>query len=276
MLFHGYKNSEMNYDLYEKQVAELSKLVKLRINNEIKKFKQQVAFDEGKVKLLKDNLNHDLFICPSTSAQFASGTIINCPTIKDTNKSYIYRQIIDSFECDFVFVIDNERLHSDLVEHYIGSGSSSGDINYQSKEKKKKVIELLHKSGGVIPVESRENSENIRMSNYFNGPFNNFNFHEHEISLNAFKLLKFYPSNLNESILPIGETTELKNILKEVDVRTENVVNKIVSIPHLDTKILDDLKIDFKDKINKKYREDFAKAPVAYLARMYLIIKISI
>ena len=72
-------------------------------------------------------------------------------------------------------------------------------------------------------MESRENYENIRFLNYFKGPFNNFNIHEHKISLNEFKLLKIYPSNLNKSILTIGETTELKIIIKEVDIKNEKI-----------------------------------------------------
>jgi len=293
----------MNYDLYEKQITEMASLVKSRINSEIKKFKQQVSYDESKVKQLKENINQDLFICPSTSSQFASGVIINCPTIKDTNKSYLYKQIIDTFECDFVFVLDNERLYRDLLEHYnnpniifnnsnnssmynnnMGSNSNNpnnnnnpNNLNNQNvnssqnqnqDQRPKKIIEHLPKSGGVIPMESRENYENIRFLNYFKGPFNNFNIHEHKISLNEFKLLKIYPSNLNKSILTIGETTELKIIIKEVDIKNENIVNKILSVPYLDNKIIEDLKTDFKDKINKKYIDDFAKATVSFLARM--------
>ena len=60
----------------------------------------------------------------------------------------------------------------------------------------------------------------------------------------------------------------IKIIIKEVDIRNENIKNNIISIPHLDPKIIEDLKTDFKDKINKKYIEDFVKAPVSYLARM--------
>ncbi len=148
MLYHGYKNSEINYDLYKKQVTELARLVKKRVENETQKFKKQVSYDESKVKLLKEN-NQDVFICPSNSSQFASGMIINCPTIKDPNKYNLYNFIIDTFDCDYVFVLENERLYSDLYEQY---NSPKGNMQNQvmvNQEKKRRVIELLPKSRGV-------------------------------------------------------------------------------------------------------------------------------
>ena len=156
MLYHGYRSNEMIYDLYSKQVTELANLVKNRLNSGVENFKQQLQYDESKVKLLKENMGQELFVCPSTSAQFASGVIINCPVIKDnnSNKTCPYKQIIDTFDCDFIFVLDNERLYNDLIEKY----NSTINTNIQTNNQNNQMtgLQIQETSSNYIPKKHKK------------------------------------------------------------------------------------------------------------------------
>ena len=238
-LFHGYSNNEINFFLYEKQINEMANLVNSKLLSELELFKK-------KLNLYSDK---NYFVNSENPSVYASGAIINCPTLSKDN---IYKTIINEMNCDYVFVLENERLYNDLVKHY-----KNNKIN----------ISLLSKSRGVVNLDNNYNDflEQKKFTNYFKGPFNNLRLNEINIDLNNFKLLQIISSNVTSAILPIGTTSDLNLILREVNLEEENLLNRIVSILHLDDKVLNDLENNYDKKLNT-YVEYFSRAPVSYLA----------
>jgi polyribonucleotide 5'-hydroxyl-kinase len=240
-LFHGSLNNDMNVYLYEKQINELASLVNNKLNAELDVFRK---------KLNLNNNDKNIFVHPENPSVFASGAIINSPTI---NKDSIYKNIIQDFACDYVFVLENERLYNDLVKHF----KNNNKIN----------ICLLPKSGGVINLDAsyKESLEQKKFTSYFKGPFNNLRLNEFSLDLNVYKLIQIIYSNVTSALLPIGSTTDLNLILREVNLEEENLLNRVIAIQHIEDKVLEDLDKDFDRKLNS-YMEYFSRAPVSYFA----------
>ena len=79
--------------------------------------------------------------------------------------------------------------------------------------------------------------------------------------------MKIIFSNVTSALLPIGSTSDLNIILKEVNHYEENLLNRIVAILHLDDKVILDLEKNYDKNLNS-YVEQFARAPVSFLAYM--------
>jgi polyribonucleotide 5'-hydroxyl-kinase len=240
-IFHGNMNNEINFHLYEKQINEMSKLVSNKLSAELELFKK-------KFNIYETNNN---YIHSENPTVYASGAIINCPTL---NKDSIYKNIINDFECDYVFVLENERLYNDLVKYY-------KNIN------NKVNVCLLPKSGGVVNLDYnyKEYLEQRKFTNYFKGPFNNLRLNEFTLDLNIYKLIQIISSNVTSALLPIGSTSDLSLILREVNLEEENLLHRVLVIQHLEKNILDDLDKHFDTKLNS-YVEYFSRAPVSYFA----------
>ena len=129
------------------------------------------------------------------------------------------------------------------------------------------TVSLLQKTQGINqdPL-YKEYLEQKRFDSYFKGPFNNLKITEFKIDLNQFKLLQIMFSNVTSALLPIGSTSDLNILLREVNLE-ENLLNRVVAIVHLDDKIINDLDANYDKKLNT-YVDQFARAPVSFLAYM--------
>jgi len=283
-LFHGQTNNEMNENLYELQVKEMADLVRLKLEHDLNNFLSKYNLEKNKKFMnVQSNSNSHLntpnpyslqnttnisdisgesFICSDTPTLFASGAILNCPTFKENSKDKIYKTIIKSFNCDLIFIIENQRLYHELSRFY------QDPNNFNSMENSKiPQICLLTKSRGVVSIDPayKEYLDQKKFDIYFKGPFNNLKLNPFTLDLNIYKLLQVISSNLTQAILPTDSESDLNLILKEVNSLEENLVNRVLAIPHLDEKILNDLDLNFNKKLNF-YNEQICRAPVAFLA----------
>jgi polyribonucleotide 5'-hydroxyl-kinase len=240
-LFHGNLNNDINFFLYEKQINEMAKLVNSKLNAELQTFKKKYNLNDS---------NKDIYVSSEIPTVYASGAIINCPTI---NKDTIYKTIINDFDCEYVFVLENERLYNDLTKYY---KSINSGVN----------ICLLSKSRGVVNHDTayKEAVDQKRFTQYFKGPYNNLRLNEFTLDMNNYKLIHIIHSNVTSALLPIGSTSTTNLIVKEVTIEEENLLNRVIAIPHIDDKILEELDKDF-NKLHS-YLDYFSKAPVSYFA----------
>jgi hypothetical protein len=265
-LYHGNMLSEVNYYLYEKQVNEMAGIVNGRLTNDLNNFKKKFNISNNSNNIT-DSENTELsdnssFICSETPTLYASGAIIHCPMMEKERDKAIYSTVIREFEIDMIFVIENEELFRD-IKHIVEANIKNSRWN-----NKRVNVSLLSKTEGISQDTSYEDFlEQNRFDSYFKGPFNNFKINELKIDLNKYKLIQINISNVSSNILPIGQSSELNLILKEVNYLEENLMNRIISIVHLDEKMINDMDINFEKNFNS-YVEVFARAPVAFFAFM--------
>ena len=254
-IFHGNTNNEMNEYLYELQIKEMSELIRLKLDNDLNTFLKKYNLENNNIKSLPNlnnltvgkNSKNEEFICSETPTIFASGAIINCPTFKDNSKDKIYISIAKSFNCDLIYIIENQRLYHELTKFY-------QDLNNLSLIEQNKIpqICLLTKSRGVVSLDQnyKDYLDQKRFDFYFKGPYNNLRLNEFTLDLNTYKLLQVISSNVTQAILPIGSKSDLNLILKEVNNFEEILVNRVLAVPHLDEKIINDFYSNFNKKLN--------------------------
>lgn len=266
MLYHGRMGADTNYALYEKQISEMANLVCGKLNYDLNLFKEKYMLanynNNNNNKFIEKelnpnnslNTNPNIYVHKENPTLFASGAIINCPTIKDHSKEYIYKTVINEFNCNMILVLENEKLYNDLLKSYQGSNIE---------------ICLISKSGGVVSMDSnyKEQIEQKRFDSYFKGPFNNLRLNEFTLELNVYRLIEVIQSNVTSALLPIGITSDMNLLLKEVNYFEENLLNRVIAVPHLDESVINDLDTNFDKRLNN-YIDVFARAPVMYLAFM--------
>ena len=154
------------------------------------------SLQAGQVSLSRSG--GESFVSSDIPTLFASGAIVNCPTFKDNSKDKIYSGIIKAFNCDLVYVIENQRLYHELSRFYQDPG------NFPQNCKKPQIC-LLTKSRGVVSIDSayKEYLDQKKFDHYFKGPFNNLRLNEFTLDLDAYKLLQVISSNLTQAILPL-------------------------------------------------------------------------
>jgi hypothetical protein len=266
-------NNNNNYNNYntsnsnEGNVNDLNTNLNSNFNNK-ENYTNNLS-NNNSINLSNNNsLNHseNFNVISDIPTIFASGSIINCPSFTDNSKDKIYLSIIKNFNCDIVYVIENQRLYHELNKFF------------QDENKVKELgipinkipqICVLTKSKGVASIDSysRDQMDQKKLEIYFKGPFNNLCLNEYTLDLNRFKILQVLVSNLTQSILTIGKSSITNLILKEINDSEENLVNKVLAIPSLDERILNDLDNNFSGKLSY-YSEEICKAPISYLAFM--------
>lgn len=284
-IFHGNGNNEMNDYLYQLQIREMADLVHLKLEHDLNSFLKKYNIESNTNLISNSNsinannfgqpksvtsINGTLpnqtienFICSEVPTMYASGAIINCPTFKDNTKDKIYLSIIKAFGCDLIYIIENQRLYHELTR-FIQDPSNK---QFFANNKKPQICLLTKSRGVVIDQNYKEYVDQKRFDIYFKGPFDNLRLNEYTLDLNVYKLLQVILSNLTQAILTIGSQSDLNLILKEVNSFEENLVNRVLAIPSLDDKIINDLDANFENKLNF-YNEQICKAPVSYLAYM--------
>jgi hypothetical protein len=267
-LFNGNTINNINLHLYEKQINELASLVNGKLDCDLNYFKKKYNLegdskifysDEEKINFSPtpgDGENNQLFVNCEHPTLFASGAIIHCPMISASRDNLIFKTFIEEFDVDMVFVIENEKLFNVIKS-----------INDKYFSQKNISVNLLYKTQGINQDPSyKEYLEQKRFDSYFKGPFTNLKITEFKIDLNQYKLLQIIFSNVTSALLPIGSTSDLNILLREVNLE-ENLLNRVVSIVHLEEKVINDLDQNYDKKLNT-YVEQFARAPVQFLAYM--------
>lgn len=255
-LFVGSNLGDLNLYLYDKQLNEMANLVKSKLEFDLEIFKKKYNLlnlnNQEKININEEEIN----VNSEHPNLFSSGVIIHCPMIPASKDDSIYQTIIEGFEVDMVFIIENEKLYNVIK-----------NINEKKFTNKEITVSLLQKTQGINqdPL-YREYLDQNKFDCYFKGPFNNLKITEFKIDLNQYKLLQIIFSNVTSALLPIGSISDLNILLREVNLE-ENLLNRIVAIVHLDDKVINDLDSNYDKKLNS-YVDHFARAPISFLAYM--------
>ena len=265
VLYNGSKKENINYYLYESQICEIADICKKKMNYDLVTWKKKMNLikendnNQNKENMTEENeiYNKNYYVNCEQPTIASSGIIIHCPFIDSSMKEKnIYNTIIKEFDVNLVYVIDNEKLSLDIA-------------NYCEKEQDKKIsVILLSKLSGL---EQNSNSKEIidqnKITAYFKGPFQNFKINEIKVNLSTYKLLQVTSTSVTQSVLPIGQSSDLTLILKQYTIDDKNLLNKIVAIISLDEKSIDELDSNFdKNTRSYKYVDLFAKSPVSFFA----------
>ena len=199
--YNGCKYDNINYFLYEKQLIELAKIIKEKLNYDLNLFKEKKKIDEETKK--------KYFVSSEKPTLFASGLIIHCPNFNFENNENVkkaYLNILKEFDVNLVYVIENEKLKNDI-------------INYCAELNKEVTVNLLSKLN--FDFELNQNylelkEEEEKYSLYFKGPNKNLQINKITINLNKYKLFSIESLNNTSNILPIGASSNLNLILKEI------------------------------------------------------------
>ncbi|XP_023931897.1 polyribonucleotide 5'-hydroxyl-kinase Clp1-like [Lingula anatina] len=154
--------------------------------------------------------------CESNKRANTSGVVINtCGWVRGGG----YHSIVHTagaFEVDLVVVLDQERLYNELkrdLPDFV------------------KVI-LQPKSGGVVErsKETREESRDNRIRQYFYGKKNDLFPHTFEVKFNEVKIYKIGAPSLPDSCMPIGMVVQ-DNKTKLVPIQpSQSLSNRVLSI----------------------------------------------
>lgn len=254
--YNGCKGDNINYFLYEKQLVELAKIIKEKLNYDLNLFKEKKKID--------DDTKKKYFVSSVKPTLFASGLIIHCPNFNFENNENVkktYLNILKEFDVNLVYVIENEKLKNDI-------------INYCVELNKEVTVNLLSKLN--FDFELNQNylelkEEEEKYSLYFKGPNKNLQINKITINLNKYKLFSIESLNNTSNILPIGASSNLNLILKEIKINS-NIINKIINIVSLEEKEISDLDNNFEKKMNS-YIDLFCTSPVEYFAVIISINK---
>ncbi len=204
--FHGHLdvNKTKNMDLYMKQISNLGVTVMEKLKSDLNQF----------------NKIYDNELIPNEQELFSTGCIVRY----DLNDLETIKLIINSFQINMIFVIDDELLFSLTKEEF--------------KSKNVSVFEFPKNSGVVsLDNEYKQGLINKKLANYFNGYYSNFSLIPIELEISEIKVIEIAPSSLEEHNLPIGQQRELKVFIKEVKP-SNNLNGRVFSINHYSEKFM--------------------------------------
>lgn len=238
------KYGNINWSLYESQVAELGKCCIQKLKQDIIGWKKKMNIDN------ENNDNKKSYIFPYKPTLFSSGMIIHCPMIEsDEHQKIMYNIIIKEYYITSIFVIDNEKLKSvikDLIKD------------------KEITLDLVHRLTGNDNEKYDQIMTQKKISTYFFGPFGNFIPKLLKLNFLNYRIIEIIPSNFDSQMLSIGTSSDLKMIIKLYTANNiEELKTRLVCFVHLDEKDIKKLETDF-DKNYNKFIETFSKAPIAY------------
>lgn len=216
--FHGHLdvNRGKNLDLYLKQISNLGKTVVEKLTNDLNQF----------------NEIYDYSLVPNEQELFSTGCIVRY----DSNEIEIVKLIIESFNINMIFVMDDEFLYSQTKE--------------ECKSKNISVFEFP-KNPGVVSLDNeyKQNMIDKKLSNYFNGFYSNFILKPMNIEISKIKILEILPSLLNEHNLPVGHQREMKVFINEVQP-SNDLIGRVFSINHFSEKFIEQIKKHLQNNDN--------------------------
>lgn len=250
------KNKNLNWSLYKMQIEEMGQCCINELQQDLNNWKK-------KMNIMNENKKtKSSFVSSPKPTLFSSGLIVNCPIIKNIEEDkLIYQLIITKFDINFIYVIENEKLKTDLkklnenisVELITGLTRSDTSIN-ENLERQRKI------------------------NNYFKGPFENFGLKQMKLQLSKFRIIKIVPSGVSSGMVPLGKDSDLKIVFEaytkdeQEKILKEKLLDKIVCFPYLEANDIQELDKHFDSNMNR-YVELFAKATVSYFGYITQIDK---
>eukprot|EP00442_Polarella_glacialis_P028059 CAMPEP_0115133108 /NCGR_PEP_ID=MMETSP0227-20121206/54207_1 /TAXON_ID=89957 /ORGANISM="Polarella glacialis, Strain CCMP 1383" /LENGTH=436 /DNA_ID=CAMNT_0002539139 /DNA_START=200 /DNA_END=1506 /DNA_ORIENTATION=- len=170
--FFGHLDWSDNPKLYERVVSHLSRVVLAKLAHN--------TSQEG----------------ASTSS---SGLIVNAP---NQPTPALLEKIIEMYEIDVVFILDNEGLHSALSQTYGGGPKVNGMPKVE--------IVPLPKAGGVVQAAQKRIRfmRALRVRDYFYGVMRDFHPYSVLVDLSDVTLVQIETATLTASMLPLGQESQ--------------------------------------------------------------------
>lgn len=125
------------------QIAELGDTVKKKLKYDLDELKKKYH-----IKSNLSNYENEPNVFSENPTLFASGVIINCPSIMDSSKLNVYNTIINQFEVDIIYVLENDALYNYLQDSF--GVSPSKNVSRESIKSDRHIsVNLLPKNRGV-------------------------------------------------------------------------------------------------------------------------------
>lgn len=170
--FFGHIDWSDNPRLYERLVSHLSRLVLAKLAHNVTAEGARTA---------------------------SSGVVVNAP-FQPTPE--LLQSIVEMFEIDVVFVLDNESLHAALVKMYADCPRTNGVPKVE--------VVPLPKAGGVVQSVPKRLRylRALRVRDYFYGVMRDYNPYSVLVDLNEVELVQIETSTLSASMLPLGQESQ--------------------------------------------------------------------
>jgi len=148
----------------------------------------------------------------------SSGLVVNAPFQPTPD---LLQKIIDMFEIDIVFILDNEGLHAALSKMY----EDCPRVNGMPKVE----VVPLPKSGGVVQATPKRIRylRALRVRDYFYGVMRDFHPYSVLVDLNDIQLVQIETATLSASMLPIGQESQ-----RSVDFIVRAFSGKVEHLEH--------------------------------------------
>jgi len=133
---------------------------------------------------------------PEGAKTASSGLVVNAP-FQPTSE--LLTKIIDMFEIDIVFILDNEGLHAALSQTYAGCAKVNGVPKVE--------VVPLPKAGGVVQASAKRLRylRALRVRDYFYGVMRDFHPYSVLVDLSDVQLVQIETAMLSASMLPHGQ-----------------------------------------------------------------------
>jgi len=156
---------------------------------------ERVVSHLSKVVLAK--LNHNT--SPEGARTASSGLVVNAPSQPTAE---LLGKIIEMFEIDIVFILDNEGLHASLSQMYAGCQKANGVPKVE--------VVPLPKAGGVVQASAKRLRylRALRVRDYFYGVMRDFHPYSVLVDLSDVQLVQIETAMLSASMLPIGQESK--------------------------------------------------------------------
>jgi len=170
--FFGHIDWSDNPQLYERVVSHLSRVVHAKLAHAAN---------------------------PEAARAASSGLVINAP-FQPTPE--LLQRIIELFEVDIVFVLDNESLHAALSKTYVDCPRMNGVPAVE--------VVPLPKAGGVVQATPQRLRylRALRVRDYFYGVMRDFHPYSVLVNLAEIQLVHIETATLSASMLPIGQEAQ--------------------------------------------------------------------
>lgn len=170
--FYGHLDWSDSPRLYERAVSHLSRLVAAK-------------------------LGHTQSMEGARTA--SSGLVINAPPQPSPE---LLARIVDLFEVDIIFVLDNESLHAALARIYADCPRVGGVPKVE--------VVPLPKSGGVVQAAPKRlrHLRALRVRDYFYGVMRDYHPYSVLVDLADVQLVQIEAATLSASMLPIGQESQ--------------------------------------------------------------------
>lgn len=145
------------------------------------------------------------------------------------------QKIVEMFEIDVVFVLDDESLHAALTKVYDNFAAGDADAKRRRTQGVPKVeVVPLPKSGGVVQMTPKriKNLRALRMRDYFYGVMRDFKPYSVLVDLSDVQLVRIEKAELLSSMLPAGQEaqTSVDFIVRPFTGSVQQLANALLGV----------------------------------------------